>query len=273
MAGPMVGPLLERLGLERDHHLLGSRRRVPRPRAQPAAGGEPPVPDRPRAHRAGRPGDRLGRRRRSLLLHRRRGRRSWTATSSRRCWRATCSRSEPGATIVYDVRASRAVPDTVAEPRRHVARSTASATPSSSRPCASYDAAFGGEVSGHYYFRDFWCADSGTIPALLVLELLLGRRSARLAELVGAFRRALLHLRRDQLRGRRPGGEDARDRRALRRRRGSVGSTASRSTTPIGISTCARPTPSRCCGSTSSRSSRERTWSRSGTSVLELIRA
>ena len=33
-------------------------------------------------------------------------------------------------------------------------------------------AAFGGEVSGHYYFRDFWNADSGTIPALLMLELL-----------------------------------------------------------------------------------------------------
>ncbi|HEX3452622.1 MAG TPA: phosphomannomutase/phosphoglucomutase, partial [Solirubrobacteraceae bacterium] len=31
-----------------------------------------------------------------------------------------------------------------------------------------------GEVSGHYYFRDFYCADSGTIPALLVLELLAG---------------------------------------------------------------------------------------------------
>ena len=29
---------------------------------------------------------------------------------------------------------------------------------------------FGGEVSGHYYFRDFYCADSGTIPALLILE-------------------------------------------------------------------------------------------------------
>ncbi len=33
-------------------------------------------------------------------------------------------------------------------------------------------AAFGGEVSGHYYFRDFYCADSGTLPALLILELL-----------------------------------------------------------------------------------------------------
>jgi phosphomannomutase len=33
-------------------------------------------------------------------------------------------------------------------------------------------AAFGGEVSGHYYFRDFYYADSGTIPALLILELM-----------------------------------------------------------------------------------------------------
>jgi phosphomannomutase len=45
-------------------------------------------------------------------------------------------------------------------------------------------AAFGGEVSGHYYFRDFYCADSGTIPALLILELLSveGRRLSELLE-------------------------------------------------------------------------------------------
>ena len=47
--------------------------------------------------------------------------------------------------------------------------------------------AFGGEVSGHYYFRDFWCADSGTIPALLVLELLSAQERS-LSELVGEFR-------------------------------------------------------------------------------------
>jgi phosphomannomutase len=48
-------------------------------------------------------------------------------------------------------------------------------------------AVFGGEVSGHYYFRDFWNADSGTIPALLVLELLsVDGRS--LAELMAEFR-------------------------------------------------------------------------------------
>ena len=76
------------------------------------------------------------------------------------------------------------------------------------------DAAFGGEVSGHYYFRDFWNADSGTIPALLMLELLsIDGRTTRRAD--GRVPLAVLHLRRDQLRGRRPGGEDRGDRRAL----------------------------------------------------------
>ena len=48
-------------------------------------------------------------------------------------------------------------------------------------------AVFGGEVSGHYYFRDFYCADSGTIPALLILELL-SERGARMSELLEPYR-------------------------------------------------------------------------------------
>jgi phosphomannomutase len=48
-------------------------------------------------------------------------------------------------------------------------------------------AAFGGEVSGHYYFRDFYCADSGTLPALLILELL-SEREARLGDLLAPLR-------------------------------------------------------------------------------------
>jgi phosphomannomutase len=47
--------------------------------------------------------------------------------------------------------------------------------------------AFGGEVSGHYYFRDFYNADSGTIPALLILELL-SRRGVTLSELLEPLR-------------------------------------------------------------------------------------
>jgi phosphomannomutase len=48
-------------------------------------------------------------------------------------------------------------------------------------------AAFGGEVSGHYYFRDFWCADSGVIPALLVLELL-SLKEKTMSELLAPYR-------------------------------------------------------------------------------------
>ena len=49
------------------------------------------------------------------------------------------------------------------------------------------DGVFGGEVSGHYYFRDFYCADSGTIPALLMLELL-GTSGKSMTELLEPFR-------------------------------------------------------------------------------------
>ena len=47
--------------------------------------------------------------------------------------------------------------------------------------------AFGGEVSGHYYFADFYNADSGTIPALLILELL-SKHDAELSELLAPLR-------------------------------------------------------------------------------------
>jgi phosphomannomutase len=50
-------------------------------------------------------------------------------------------------------------------------------------------AVYGGEMSAHHYFRDFACCDSGMIPWLLVAELM-GRREARLSELVDARRAA-----------------------------------------------------------------------------------
>jgi phosphomannomutase len=92
----------------------------------------------------------------------------------------------PGADIVYDVRASRAVPDTV---RAHGGNPDINRVGHAFFKLAmrEHDAAFGGEVSGHYYFRDFWCADSGTIPALLVLELI-SVEGKSLAEMVGAYR-------------------------------------------------------------------------------------
>lgn len=89
----------------------------------------------------------------------------------------------PGATILYDPRSSRAVPDLVATEggRSDLSRVGHAFFKARMR---EEGAAFGGEVSGHYYFRDFWNADSGTIPALLVLELLSldGRTMAELME-------------------------------------------------------------------------------------------
>jgi phosphomannomutase len=93
---------------------------------------------------------------------------------------------QPGAKILYDVRASRAVRDLVEE---------AGGTALMNRVGHAFfkvrmreeDAAFGGEVSGHYYFRDFYCADSGTIPALLILELL-SKEGKRISELLAPLR-------------------------------------------------------------------------------------
>jgi phosphomannomutase len=77
----------------------------------------------------------------------------------------------PGSTILYDVRASRAVADTVAAQGGRSLMNRVGHAFFKTR-MREEDAVFGGEVSGHYYFRDFYCADSGTIPALLILELL-----------------------------------------------------------------------------------------------------
>jgi phosphomannomutase len=93
---------------------------------------------------------------------------------------------QPGGTILYDVRASRAVPDTVQRDGGRPLINRVGHAFFKTR-MRDEDGIFGGEVSGHYYFRDFYCADSGTIPALLILELL-GRSGARLSELLEPYR-------------------------------------------------------------------------------------
>jgi phosphomannomutase len=93
---------------------------------------------------------------------------------------------EPGAKIIYDVRASWAVPETI---RR------AGGIPLVNRVGHAFikhrmreeDAAFGGEVSGHYYFRGFSQADSGVVPFLLMLELI-SKKGKRLSEILRPFR-------------------------------------------------------------------------------------
>jgi phosphomannomutase len=92
----------------------------------------------------------------------------------------------PAATILYDVRASRAVADTVQRlgGTAHVNRVGHAFFKARMR---EEGALFGGEVSGHYYFRDFYCADSGTIPALLILEQI-SRSGETLSHLLAPFR-------------------------------------------------------------------------------------
>jgi phosphomannomutase len=101
---------------------------------------------------------------------------------------ALLAKSDPThpTTILYDVRASRAVRDTV---------EAAGGTALVNRVGHAFfkvrmretGAAFGGEVSGHYYFRQFYNADSGTLPALLILELL-SQRGAKLSALLADLR-------------------------------------------------------------------------------------
>jgi phosphomannomutase len=99
---------------------------------------------------------------------------------------ASILRKDPGAAILYDVRASRAVEDTVERAGGHAYINRVGHAFFKTR-MRELGAAFGGEVSGHYYFHDFYCADSGTIPALLILELL-SVEGKKLSELLEPFR-------------------------------------------------------------------------------------
>jgi phosphomannomutase len=93
---------------------------------------------------------------------------------------------EAGATVLYDVRASRAVADAAAAAGGRALVNRVGHAFFKTRMRAE-GSAFGGEVSGHYYFRDFYCADSGTLPALLILELL-STRGMTLSQLLEPYR-------------------------------------------------------------------------------------
>ena len=94
---------------------------------------------------------------------------------------------EPGATVIHNLITSRAVPEIVAElggkpVRTRVGHSFIKAT------MAETDAVFGGEHSGHFYFRDFWRADSGMLAALHALAAL-AESDGSLSALLGAYER------------------------------------------------------------------------------------
>ena len=94
---------------------------------------------------------------------------------------------EPGASVIHNLITSRAVPEIVAEHggtavRTRVGHSFIKAVMS------ERDAIFGGEHSGHFYFRDFWFADSGMLAALHVLAAL-GGQDGPLSELLSQYSR------------------------------------------------------------------------------------
>jgi phosphomannomutase len=185
MAGPMVGPILERLGLDLEQMYFEPDGEFPDHEPNP-----------------------LLEENRRLIVERVRGAGAdlgiaWDGDADR-CFfidaggefcdgdfvcallARSVLRRKPGATILYDPRSSRAVPDLVAAEggRSDLSRVGHAFFKARMR---EVEAAFGGEVSGHYYFRDFWCADSGTIPALLMLELL-SVDGRGIAELMDEFR-------------------------------------------------------------------------------------
>jgi phosphomannomutase len=95
--------------------------------------------------------------------------------------------SEPGATVIHNLITSRAVPEIIAENggtpvRTRVGHSFIKAE------MARTGAVFGGEHSGHFYFRDFWFADSGMLAALHVLAAL-GHQDGPLSQLLERFAR------------------------------------------------------------------------------------
>jgi phosphomannomutase len=185
MAGPMVGPLLERLGLDLVEAYWRPDGHFP--------DHEPnPLLERNREFIVGE----VVRQRADLGI-------AWDGDADR-CFfidetgtfvagdflTALLAQSilekQPGATILYDVRASWGVPRTVEQAGGRALMNRVGHAFFKSRMRKEH-AAFGGEVSGHYYFHDFYCADSGTLPALLILELL-SLRDARMSELLEPYR-------------------------------------------------------------------------------------
>ena len=92
----------------------------------------------------------------------------------------------PGATVIYDLRASHAVKDTSA---RYGGRALMNRVGHAfiKQRMRQEDGIFAGEVTGHYYFRDFYYADNGFIPALLILELM-SKKNQSLRDLLQPYR-------------------------------------------------------------------------------------
>ena len=100
--------------------------------------------------------------------------------------RSILEKEQPGAKVIYDVRASWAVPKAIAEAGGEALVNRVGHAFIKHR-MRKEDAVFAGEVSAHYYFRDFSSADSGVVPFLLMLELL-SQSGTKLSETLAPYR-------------------------------------------------------------------------------------
>ncbi|TQC45569.1 phosphomannomutase/phosphoglucomutase [Rhodococcus sp. WS4] len=94
---------------------------------------------------------------------------------------------EPGATVIHNLITSRAVPELVTELGGHPVRTRVGHS-FIKQQMAETGAIFGGEHSAHYYFRDFWGADSGMLAGLHVLAAL-GEQDRPLSEMMAKYER------------------------------------------------------------------------------------
>ena len=94
---------------------------------------------------------------------------------------------EPGATVIHNLITSRTVPEVIAENGGEAVRSRVGHSYIKAL-MAQTGAIFGGEHSAHYYFREFWGADSGMLAALHVLAAL-GEQPRPLSDLMGDYQR------------------------------------------------------------------------------------
>jgi phosphomannomutase len=94
---------------------------------------------------------------------------------------------EPGATVIHNLITSRAVPEIITEHGGTPVRTRVGHSFIKAR-MAETGAVFGGEHSGHFYFRDFWFADSGMLAGLHVLAAL-GGQAAPLSQLLASYGR------------------------------------------------------------------------------------
>ena len=274
MGGYTVPVVLAGLPLDDRPAVLRARRLLPQPRGQPAGPGEP---GRPAGRRSASTAPTSG----------------WPSTATPTACFVVDERGEPvspsaitalvavrelakgrGTTIIHNLITSQAVPEIVREHggepvRTRVGHSFIKAE------MARTDAVFGGEHSAHYYFRDFWRADTGMLAAMHVLAAL-GEQARPLSELTAAYE----PLRRLRARSTPPSPTPparmaaVREalRRAGRRHRRRAGRADRRAARRRLVQPAGRATPSRCCGSTSRRPTR-RGWPSCGTEVLEMVRA